>query len=458
MSARILIMDPVATNRIVLRVKLGRAQFACDACETPQEAARAMARARPDIVVINPTYDAKAAYDFCRNLRSDPKNRSVGIIAIGVADTATARCSAIDSGADDAIPHPVNDAYLMARIRCLLRVRRARHDLGLNPDTIAALGFEEARQSFVAPPVVHYVSDDKLAPPDAVAAAQAAPAQGLVRMSYQTALEQPVEVAPPDAIILDLRSDNAVGPDVARLLPELKARTASRQVPIIVINDPDTWTTAATQLDLGAEEVVDAQVSAKEFQIRCARMIARKRERDSQDNHVMTSLEAAVRDPLTGLFNRRFAMPHLSQLEADATKRGQTLAVLMIDVDFFKAINDQHGHGVGDQVLTELGRRMRANLRAVDLVSRIGGEEFMIALPNTTAIQARRAANRLRKLICDMPFMVRTGAASINVSISVGIALSTPEHPIPLRERADAALYRAKHNGRNQVAFAKSAA
>jgi two-component system cell cycle response regulator len=165
---------------------------------------------------------------------------------------------------------------------------------------------------------------------------------------------------------------------------------------------------------------------------------------------------AAMTDPLTGLFNRRYAIPHLERLVARATQTGRGCTVLMADVDHFKPINDSHGHAAGDRVLVELAARLQASLRHGDTLSRIGGEEFLITLPDTNAELAMQTAERLRALIADNPFDLGKGQ-SRGVTLSFGVAPQTGTTSADrLLERADTALYAAKEKGRNAVVLAEA--
>jgi two-component system cell cycle response regulator len=140
-------------------------------------------------------------------------------------------------------------------------------------------------------------------------------------------------------------------------------------------------------------------------------------------------------------------------LAQEAVSEERPFALLVADIDLFKAINDTHGHDVGDRVLTELGERMRANLRSIDLPCRIGGEEFMIALPDTDMRAACEVAERLRRAVDGKPFEGGAKPGPLSLTISVGVAAredssDTLEHML---KRADEALYRAKREGRNRV-------
>jgi two-component system cell cycle response regulator len=144
---------------------------------------------------------------------------------------------------------------------------------------------------------------------------------------------------------------------------------------------------------------------------------------------------------------------HLSTLAEQAGSRGKPLALMVLDIDFFKSINDGHGHDAGDDVLREFAVRIRKSIRGIDLACRFGGEEFVIVMPETDMHVASMVAERLRKSIAGEPFAIEKGAKRIDVTISIGIAtLDRKGEPVAdVLKRADQALYRAKRDGRNRV-------
>lgn len=166
--------------------------------------------------------------------------------------------------------------------------------------------------------------------------------------------------------------------------------------------------------------------------------------------------ESATRDALTGLYNRRYFDERFAAELNFAARHGAPLALMIVDIDDFKAINDERGHGAGDEVLREIGRRFSATVRTEDVVARLGGDEFAVLCRETGKAGAVQLADRLRRAIADEP--IGTGAPAVHITASIGIAVTLQDEFTDgegLTKGADAALYEAKRQGRNRsVVFA----
>jgi len=161
----------------------------------------------------------------------------------------------------------------------------------------------------------------------------------------------------------------------------------------------------------------------------------------------------AVLDPLTALHNRRYMSSHLKTLFEESAHRGRPLSVLVLDIDHFKSINDTHGHDAGDAVLREFGVRLKRNIRGIDLACRLGGEEFVVVMPDTDIDKAYLVGERLRQCIAAAPFFAGERYGSLEVTASVGVASLefADDTPDLILRRADQALYCPKRDGRNRV-------
>ena len=153
-------------------------------------------------------------------------------------------------------------------------------------------------------------------------------------------------------------------------------------------------------------------IDRNEMQARVRTQIRRKRFSDRLRDSVQSTMEMAVTDGLTGLHNRRYLERHLATLVQQATAREKPLSVLVLDIDHFKTINDTYGHAAGDEVLREFSRRVRKAVRGIDLACRLGGEEFVVAMPDTDAALALLVGERLRQKIAGEPFAIGEAGVS----------------------------------------------
>jgi len=176
----------------------------------------------------------------------------------------------------------------------------------------------------------------------------------------------------------------------------------------------------------------------------------------------MDSLEVEnITDPLTKVYNRRYLNRRLEEEVERAKRYALELSVFMLDIDYFKRVNDTYGHQAGDVTLSTLGSLVKTALRNVDIVARYGGEEFLVICPNTAIVGSELVAERIRQLVESHQFEIPDGSGGkqiIQISVSIGVASvsATVDSQEKLVQAADQALYRAKTDGRNRVIAAKT--
>ncbi len=471
MTRRILVVDDIATNRIVLKVKLASACYEVMQAADGESALRMARGSLPDLVLLDMMLPDLSGTEVCRRLKADPRTCDIPVVMITALRDAPARHEALRAGADDFLSKPLYEAMLLARIRSLLRARDTARELRLREDTSQALSLAEAATPF-AP---------ACAETDARVALVAHREEQARQWHASLAPHLPARylILPQDMALSDraakvdlfvIAADLTRKGDGLRLMSELRSRPESRHAAYCVVLSRDPGEVGAMALDLGASDLLLEDAEPQETALRLAAQIRRKRQGDRLRISLRDGLELAVIDPLTGLYNRRYALPHLARITAAALAGGRQCAVLALDLDDFKSVNDSHGHAAGDAVLAEVAHRLRAEMRGHDLIARIGGDEFLAVMPDTTEAQARAAAERLCRHVSRLPVMLPDGRGTVRVTLSAGLAMSGGAGAAPpsgagpeeiaaaILDRADRALLVAKAQGRDRVSLASGPA
>ncbi|MFM2343084.1 MAG: hypothetical protein RLZZ592_2737 [Pseudomonadota bacterium] len=250
-------------------------------------------------------------------------------------------------------------------------------------------------------------------------------------------------------VVVVMFSMFALGRRQAVLLALLALAMLAAVMGVMTRAQPARFPSALEVLHLGVTALVLACVTM--LSIRLVHLRQRLRDQRTALSRALERLsELATRDELTGLPNRR-AMGEMLLVEtARHARLGAPLSLALIDIDHFKAINDHHGHAVGDAVLRGFAQRMEAELRGADVLARWGGEEFLLLLPGTDALQALQAVERLREGLRRQPFDAVAPGLRVTFSAGVGGCLGQGDIDSAL-ERADRALYRAKAAGRDRI-------
>lgn len=262
----------------------------------------------------------------------------------------------------------------------------------------------------------------------------------------------------PDLIVLDVMMPGLDGIGTCRLL---QADEHTKDIPIIFVSARGEPADLRQGLEAGAHDYIRKPFNADELVARVQATLRFKRKQDElraargeleTKNRELARL--AVIDGLTQLYNHTHIFKRLEDEFVRASRYGKHLGFLMVDIDFFKRVNDRHGHRVGDAMLRELADLLRASVRQVDVVGRYGGEEFAVILPETDRDSALAIAERLRESVERHPFDLNPSGEPLRVTVSVGVATYPSERVHrceDLVEEADRLLYEAKSAGRNQV-------
>lgn len=465
MPGRILIVDDVATNRFLIKTKLTAAYYEVMSAANGVQGVTIARGAQPDLILLDVNLPDMSGITVCEQLKSDPVTADIPIVMITAGGAGHIRVAALDAGADDFLLKPLDERTLLARVRSLMRMKLVIDELRIRDETGAALEIGSMQQERPSHGLaaerltgrrVMVVPNDPDVPQDWIGVARSKLGLAIEVGQNMSTVLNTVAINAPDALII--HRDVFGGEDGLRLIAKLRADRQARGSAILLTCGADDQETAALGLDVGANDYIQEPFDPMEMVARLRLQLRRKVFSDRLRSSVRDGLRLAVIDPLTGVHNRRYLRNHLSSTFREGRHHGGNLIVLIMDIDRFKAVNDQHGHSAGDSVLCEFAARLTDNVRGVDLVSRIGGEEFCLVMPDTDLDTATRTAERLRRAICEQPFRLANGA-SLDITVSIGVSASTGKEldPEELLDAADRALYASKHAGRNRVTLAGAA-
>jgi two-component system cell cycle response regulator len=451
MTARVLIVDDVLANTRLLEAKLSAEYYQVASVRSGSEALTMAADWQPDLILLDIMMPGMDGYECCRRLKGDPATMHIPVVMVTALGEPGERVRGLDSGADDFLTKPVEYETLMARVKSLVRLKRLLDEWRTRGETARSLGLsaEQAAIPSMNGARALVVDDWDL---NAKAIQDALARDGIVPARAHNHAEALAlsSAIPFDLVVLSL---SVAEEDPLKLASCLRAADATHDVPMLLVGEPEERDRLLRGFDLGANDWLLLPVDENELRARARNQIRRKFYQDRLRADIGTALELAVTDALTGLHNQRYLMRHLRSLLESAPTR--ELALLMIDVDHFKAVNDEYGHAVGDRALHAIAATLRDNTRMFDSLARYGGEEFVVVMPGAGCDDAAAAAERLRAAVESMGFHALPGQRC-SLTISVGVACTTDVITTPdaLLRAADLALYDAKRGGRNRVGMA----
>jgi two-component system cell cycle response regulator len=452
MTARILVVDDVPANVKLMEARLSAEYFDVITALSGQDALATCERAECDIVLLDVMMPDMDGFEVCRRLKANPSTHHLPVIMVTALDQTSDRVKGLEAGADDFLTKPVSDIALVARVRSLVRLKMMTDELRMRAVTSKEIGIENPAREAIADTGrggrVLVVEDRK---------------GSYERLQAMLADDHAVEIEPDpsealfrvadggyDLVVVSLGLENFDG---LRLCSQVRSLERTRNVPILAIAEAEDSDRLMRGLEIGINDYLIRPIDRNELLARVRTQIRKKRYTERLRDNMQMSIEAAITDALTSLHNRRYMESHLATLVEQAHARGKPLTVLVLDIDFFKAVNDTHGHDAGDDVLREFAVRLKKSIRGIDLACRFGGEEFVVVMPDTDMAVATMVAERLRRRIAADPFAISKGERKVEVTISIGLAGLGGHDDIAANvlKRADQALYRAKRDGRNRV-------
>ena len=450
MTARVLVVDDILSNVKLLEAKLTAEYFEVVTAFSGEQALARIGTEAPDIVLLDVMMPGMDGFEVCRRIKSNPKTAHVPVVMVTALDQPSDRVTGLDAGADDFLTKPVDDTALFARVRSLVRLKTMTDELRMREETGQNMGLVDSGESAVDadPSGRILIVEDR---PESLA-------------WFRAGLEPKNEisdVANFDEALIRTRGGDfdlivvSLGVrafDGLRLCSHLRSLPEARNTPVLVLVSEGETRKLAQALDMGVNDYLMRPIDRNELLARVRTQLKKKRYSDRLRHNIQLSLEMAITDQLTGLHNRRYMARHLDTLMKNAVP-SKPISFLVIDIDYFKAVNDTYGHEAGDEVLREFAGRVSANVRGIDLACRYGGEEFVVVMPDTDKNFAYSVAERLRQSVEATQFPITSAPDGIRVTVSIGIACSLGGQDTAegLLRRADQALYRAKREGRNRV-------
>jgi two-component system cell cycle response regulator len=439
-------------NVRLLQARLEAEYFEVLTASSGEKALDICSRERVDVVLLDVMMPQMDGFEVCRRLKSNARTHHVPVIIVTALDQASDKVQGLENGADDFLTKPVDDIALVTRVKSLARLKMLNDEMLMRASTSREMGIADAAELETALSSGRgrvLLVDDHPRSAARVLGALAKTHDSTVEADPQGAL---IKLAEGEFDLL-IVSINLSGADGLRLCSQVRSLDRTRHLPIIILVEAGDEARLLRALDMGINDYVMRPLDRSELLARVKTQIKRKRFSDFLRNRLQQSVELSITDPLTGLYNRRYMEGHLKTLIAEAQRSGRALSILLADIDHFKRVNDTYGHDVGDVVLKEFSERFRRNTRGIDLACRLGGEEFVIIMPDADIHRACQIGERVRDCVAAVPFPIGSGK-EISVTASVGLATldGANDTSDAIFKRADNALYAAKRRGRNQVA------
>ncbi|NVO29027.1 GGDEF domain-containing protein [Donghicola sp. C2-DW-16] len=443
MSGRILVIDDVAINRIMLEVRLSQLSYQVALHGSIGEIREA---APVDAVIVAGRCLAGAPAAMLADLRGRLGQPHVPVMAILAETGPLSVADALAAGADDAIQSGGNPAEMVARLRGLTRRACFEAEGSLPSGWHWGLATGAAK---TAPVLV--VGATRAVAQDYASALTGGWEGRIIARAWTEAAEPFGTGTPPEVVVL-CASDEHPFP-AAHTLIELRSGRRTNTAAVLGVFDGALEKQALELLNMGADDLYLGATDPREIGLRIGGLMARQARLRAQQTALRQGYAESLTDPLTGLQNRRGALPALARASERARRNGGALALLVADLDHFKRINDSYGHAAGDTALIEISRRLHAAIPDAPVLARMGGEEFLIAVEVNDITDATAMAEEMRHAIASVPVALGADAPEVALTISVGVqlfrdGLSGMERALT---EADSALYLAKNNGRNQV-------
>lgn len=451
MTARVLVVDDVRSNRKLLQTRLSLEYFEVLAATNGPDAIAICQKGECDIVLLDVKMPGMDGFEVCRRLRTSRETAHLPIVLLTALDRPADRVRGLDSGADDFLTKPVDEIALIARVRSLVRLKFSIDELharAAHSAEAGAAGPAQALELDASERGRLLLVDEQRNSSERIVSA----VSPYHDVTLATDPAEALAMAREEAIDLMIVSLGSGAFDGLRLCSQIRSHQRTRVLPILLIADADDRPKVLRGLELGVNDYLTRPIDRNELLARVRTNVRQKRYADRLRQSVQQSIEMALYDALTGLNNRRSLERRLPAMIEIARQRGAPLTMMVLDIDHFKRVNDTYGHDVGDLVLKGFAAQLLETVRSGDLICRLGGEEFVVAMPGVDATEAARIAERARRTTESRDFGLGGVSGAVSITVSIGLAQWREGwDQAQLYRRADRALYLSKAAGRNRV-------
>lgn len=453
MTAKILVVDDLEPNVKLLEAKLLSEYYTVFTASSAKLGLEILAREKIDVVLLDVMMPEMDGFEACKLIKSNSETTHIPVVMVTALSDIEDRVKGLEAGADEFLTKPVNDTALFTRVKSLSRMKTVIDELKLRNQTNSELGANvvDLKDNFVDNHIL--IIDDDVVQSKNIS-------KNLVKLTSNIkVISDPAEVDIinesyiPDVVII---SNQLEAIDPLRLAVQLRAKEILRYSSLVLMTEDDDLKLVVKGMELGMNDYFNYPIDENELQARIKTQLRRKKYQDSLRSDLEQSVNLSVKDGLTGLYNRRYFDIHLANLIKNHVPSKGSLVLMMLDIDYFKKVNDTYGHQAGDEILKGFAALLKNTLKVTDLLARYGGEEFVVVLSYTSEENGLMVAERIRSSLEAHSFKVTGTDELLKKTTSIGVSVFQPgqtEHE--LIENADKALYESKETGRNKVTLKK---
>ncbi|MDG1437042.1 MAG: PleD family two-component system response regulator [Rickettsiaceae bacterium] len=448
MTATILVVDDLDANLKLLEAKLLSEYYTVITANSGIEALKILSQNKIDIVLLDIMMPGMDGFEVCKQIKANTETTHIPVVMVTALSDIQDRVKGLEAGADEFLTKPIDDTALFARVKSLTRVKTIIDELKLRNNAVSQLGgkMTDLKENFTDSKIL--LLDDDIIQAKNIKSSLASLSEQVQILTSPDSIDSLGSFIP-DVIIISCQLDVV---DPLRIGVMLRAKPNFKNAILILLAEEENMPMVIKSMELGINDYFIYPVDKSELQARIKTQLRRKHYQNTLRTQLEESIDLSTKDGLTGLFNRRYFNIHIKQMFDKTQKSDKNICIMMLDIDYFKEVNDTYGHPFGDMVLQTISNTLKTSFRITDLIARYGGEEFVVLLNNIEIEDCSIIAETIRSNVENLSFVIPGQNKSIKKTTSIGIAeLKSGESVEDFITRADRALYQAKDEGRNRV-------